>query len=192
MLKLPQHKNKVVTCKLKLIDQSIIDFRSSFQYFLSVHPGRPKHVPDNVKYKCWSCTVDIQKSPFWYVHLIKPDTADKLLHHVNMDYTCSNLLGTKKLFQIVTNFGQPKSLEDNQKLQPACPWPLFFLNWNTGQDSGLLYVCCENSLTPAQSGHCYTVQSHVGNDVKACLTECCMNTHNFLKPNLMGHKHTCA
>ena len=38
-------------------------------------------------------------------------------------YTHSTFIGHKKLFhQFVPNYGQPKALVDNQKLQPGFPW----------------------------------------------------------------------
>ena len=43
------------------------------------------------------------------------------------------LLVTKKFFQIVSYYGHPEALADNQKLQPGCLWDnhLLFLNLDT-------------------------------------------------------------
>ena len=43
------------------------------------------------------------------------------------------LLVTKNLFQIVSYYGHPESLAENQKLLPGCLWDkhLFFLNLDT-------------------------------------------------------------
>ena len=44
-----------------------------------------------------------------------------------------HFVGHKKLFQIVAAYGQPKTLADNQNLQPGCPWDnlFYFLNSDT-------------------------------------------------------------